>query len=77
MNAIKSDGSKKEEKRKMLHDWLTRFTSDHKKVFSSSAHYTDYLQHLTKQTTTSVLRVYGGLTRVSYLKTYVIMRLLT
>jgi len=68
MNALKtSDISRQEAKRQQPSDWLDRVILGHKTVFSSSANRTDYLEESTKQNSNRVLRVYGGLTRVSSL----------
>ena len=78
MNALKADSSSEETKgRAEVHKWLMRFISGHKAVLSSSANYTEYLAQSVKQSSNSVLRVYGGLTEVSHLQIYVTMRLLT
>ena len=71
MNALKtSDVSRDEARhRQELSQWLDRFILGHKAVYSSSANHTDYLQQSIKQNSNRVLRVYGGLTRVSYLIT--------
>jgi len=77
MNAFKAGGLGAKERREELRDWVGSFTSCHKTVFSSSANDTDYLDEFNKQSSNRVLRVYGGLDRVSHLKIYLTIRLLT
>ena len=74
MNALKDKQRLEATERPTLSDWLMRFTSTSKAVFSSSANYTEYLEHSIKQSSDSVLHANGGLTRVSHLKIYVTMR---
>jgi len=45
-----------------------RFTSKHIAVFSSSANYKEFVDKSKKQTSNWVVRVYGGLERVSHRK---------
>jgi hypothetical protein len=80
LNALtESNGFSEEIKRRgRLHSWLTRFTSKHTVVFSSSANYKEYLDSSKEQTSSYVVRAYGGLDRVSHRKIIsIIMRLLT
>jgi hypothetical protein len=51
-----------------LHDWIMRFTANHKTVFSFSTHHADYLEQAHKRSSNNMLPVYGGLERVSYRK---------
>jgi hypothetical protein len=77
LNALtESNGSCEGIKRRgRLHGWLTRFTSKHTAVFSSSANYKEYLDSSKMQTSSYTMRVYGGLNRVSHRN--IIIRLLT
>jgi len=70
LNALtESNSPSKEMKgRAKLYGWLTRFTSMHKAVFSSSASYREFLDKSKTQTSNWVVRAYGGLERVSHRK---------
>ena len=72
----KSVTSEKETTRRAdLLGWIGRFTTGHKRVFSSSANHADFHDQISRQHSNYVLSVYGGLTRVSHLN--VTKRLLT
>jgi len=73
MNALK-DSTAKASRTK---EWLTHLASGHKRVYSSSANYKDYLDQSVTENQNSVLLVYGGLTKVTHLKLYVTLRILT
>ena len=70
LNALtESNGSSEEiKRRRQLYSWLMRFTFKHTVVFSSSANYKEYLESSKEQTSNCVVRVYGGLDRVSHRK---------
>ena len=61
---------------KDVYDWIMKFTFGKKSVFSCSANYSTYLERSNKESQDRVLRVYGGLSRVSSL-IFIIWRLLT
>ena len=78
MNALKTSNNPIEgNKRSDLSSWLGRFTSRRKSVYSSSANDTNFHEASIKQNMNFVLPVYGGFSKVSHLKIYVAMRLLT
>ena len=78
MNALKTSNNPIEgKKRSDLSSWLDRFTSRRKSVYSSSANDTNFHEASIKQNMNFVLTVYGGFSKVSHLKIYVAMRLLT
>ncbi|KIX04448.1 uncharacterized protein Z518_05316 [Rhinocladiella mackenziei CBS 650.93] len=60
MNAFKTNGIANTEKTARLREWVISFTSPHKTIFSSSANSTDDLEEFKRQTSNSVVRVYGG-----------------
>ena len=76
MNALKIDSSTEEIKGQNIFDWIMRFTFGKKSVFSCSANYSTYLERSNKENQDRVLRVYGGLSRVSSF-IFLIWRLLT
>jgi hypothetical protein len=51
-----------------LYNWLMSFTVNHTAVFSSTANYKEYLETSEEQTSNRLVRVYGGLDRVSHRK---------
>jgi len=62
MNALKVST----DEAKHGHRWLNRFAYSHNTVISSSANYTEYLEQSIEQSSNDVLRVYGGLDKVSH-----------
>jgi hypothetical protein len=68
LNALTGSDTDEAPKRMGRYSWLMRFTFGHTTVFSSSANYKEYLSAIRKQTSWYVLKVYGGLDRVSHRK---------
>jgi len=68
LNALTGSNSPSEETkdRANLYRWLMRFTAKHTAVFSSSANYKEFIDKSKKQTSNRVVRVYGGLEKVSH-----------
>jgi hypothetical protein len=67
MDALKIGWSGEKRKREDVSDWIRRFTSCHKTVYSFSTHNAGDKQ-AQNQTQTRMLPVYGGLTEVSHRK---------
>jgi len=65
MDAFKAHGLGDRETARKLRQWVIRFTSIHKAVFSSSANSTDDLEQFNHQTVDSVIGVYGRFTKVT------------
>jgi hypothetical protein len=70
LNALTGSDCSSEEmnRRASLHGWLMSLTSDHTAVFSSSANYREFIKQADQQSSHRLVRVYGGLKRVSHHK---------
>jgi NACHT domain len=60
------DDDKTAQNKAELLDWLTRFRANHTAILSASANYKSYLVTVGTETTEETMRVYGGLTAVSF-----------